>query len=324
MAASIIQVEPGPKPAVNREASTLSAGGASPLRCVAERPWLQALLLVGPLLLWAYWDGLGEVADRWANDPQYNHGYLVVAFALALLWLRRECLKGVTARPSWWGVPLLAVGALLHIGGAYVYFDWLDLASLVPSLAGLCLILGGWGALRWAWPAIAFLGFMIPLPYRLEVTLAYPLQRLATLGSTYALQTLGFTAVAEGNVIIMEDMPIGVEQACSGLGMLLTFFALATAVALVTERRLLDKIVIVLSALPIAIVANLIRITVTGVLYTTAGKEIGDLVFHDLAGWLMMPLALGMLYLELWVLSRLLIDPEEPSTSVLAFTAPVR
>jgi exosortase len=301
-----------------------SAGGPSAdLPALLRQPWALGLLLVGPLLLWAYWDSLGVLADKWANDSQYEHGYLVVPFALVLLWLRRERLANVALRPSWWGVPLLAVGALLHAGGAYTYFDWLAMASLVPTLGGLCLLLGGWGAFRWAWPAIAFLGFMFPLPYRLEVMLAYPLQRLATLGSTYALQTLGFTAVAEGCVIKMEDMDLNVIQACSGLSMLLTFFALATGVVLVTKRRALDNALIVLSALPIALVANMVRITATGVLNVTAGKEVGDLVFHDLAGWLMMPLALGMLWAELWLLSRLLIERPAPAPEAFVFSETV-
>jgi exosortase len=260
-------------------------------------------------LIWAYWTGLGEVAERWATDPQYSHGYLVVVFALVLLWLRRERLARVTARPSWWGVPLLAAGTLLHLAGARLYLDWIDLASLIPSLAGLTLALGGWGVLRWAWPSIAFLGFMLPLPYRLEVAMAYPLQRLATLGSTYLLQTLGLPAVAEGNIIIMDEVRIGVVEACSGLGMVVTFFALTTAYALLLKRRVADKVFIVLSALPIALFANLIRITATGVLHATVGTEIADLVFHDLAGWLMMPLALGLLWGETWMLSRLLLEP---------------
>ena len=280
------------------------------------------LLLLAPLLLWAYWGGLCNVAERWSTDPQYSHGYLVVAFALVLLWLRRDRLAGVVARPTWWGVPLLAVGTFLHLAGAYLYYDWVDVASLIPSLAGLCLALAGWGVLRWAWPAVAFLGFMLPLPYRLEVALAYPLQRLATLGSTYLLQTLGFATVAEGNVIVMDEVRIGVVQACNGLGMLLTFFALATAVAMVQRRPVLDKVFIVLSALPIAVLANLIRITATGVLHATVGTEIADLVFHDLAGWVMMPLALGMLWIELWGLSRLLVEPPPPSPAALAFTGP--
>src|SRR5262249_44393678 len=148
--------------------------------------------------------------------------------------------------PSWWGVPLLAAGTALHLAGAYFYFDWIDMASLFPSLAGLCLALAGGRVLRWAGPSIAFLLFMLPLPHRVEVALAYPLQRVATLASTSLLQPCGCPAVAEGTVIVMDEVHIGVVQACSGLGMLVTFFAMTTAVALVLKRCLADKVFIVL------------------------------------------------------------------------------
>src|SRR5205085_1328219 len=119
---------------------------------------------------------------------------------------------------------------------------------------------------------------------------------------------LGRPAFAEGNVIVVNDASIGVVEACNGLGMLLLFFALATGVAILIRRPALDRALIIASAIPIAVAANVIRITVTGILYEVAGQRWADLVFHDLAGWLMMPLALGMLGVELWVFSRLLVE----------------
>jgi len=160
---------------------------------------------------------------------------------------------------------------------------------------GLSLCVGGKPALTWSLPAIGFLFFMLPFPYRAEILLGGPLRRIAVLASTYILQSLGFPAVAEGNVILMERAPIAVAEACSGLSMLLAFFALSTGLALVAKRFVGDKIVLVVSALPIAIVANVVRIVTTAILADTVGIELARHVFHDLAGWLMMPLALGLL-----------------------------
>jgi exosortase len=262
------------------------------------------------------------MTDKWSTDPQYSHGFLVPLFAAALLWVRKPLLADRPLQPGPWGLVLVIVGLTLHLAGGYVYFDWLDMISLLPLLAGVCLCYGGRPVLRWAAPSIAFLVFMLPLPYRVEVSLSHPLQRLATVASTYVLQTLGFGAVSEGNIIIMENSRIGVVEACNGLGMLVTFFALATGVALVIKRPLLDRLLIVLSAAPIAVAANVIRITVTGILHAKVGGEIADLVFHELAGWLMMPLALGMLWFELWFLSRLLREPE--SERPASFFGPVK
>jgi len=195
------------------------------------------------------------------------------------------------------------------IGGRY-FITWLDGISLLPTLAGVCLVLGGSKGLRWAWPAIGFLFFMVPLPHRIENAIGPQLQRLATVVSTYILQTFGLPAQAEGNVINLEDVQIGVVEACNGLGMLMMFFAYATAVALVIKRPLIDRIILVLSAAPIAMVANILRIATTGLLHAFSTRAIADHVYHDLAGWLMMPMALVMFGTELYVLSKLFVETE--------------
>jgi exosortase/archaeosortase family protein len=91
--------------------------------------------------------------------------------------------------------------------------------------------------------------------------------------------------------------------------MLVTFFALATAVAIVIDRPWLDRGVIVLSAVPVALISNIVRITVTGMLFETVGSRVAHVVYHDLAGWFMMPLALLLLWMELKLLSHLLVSP---------------
>jgi exosortase len=262
------------------------------------------------------------MCDKWFTDPQYSHGFLVPLFAFYLLWRRVDYLEGATFEPTPWGLVFVLAGLGLHLAGGHFYVDWVGMFSLLPVLAGLFLCMGGRPALAWAWPSIAFLLFMLPLPYRLEVSLSLPLRRLATLGSTYVLQMLGLPAIAEHNVILIEDARIGVVEACNGLGMLMTFLALATAVAILLRRPALDKAVIVLSAVPIALIANIVRITLTGVLLVLVGDEFANIVFHNLAGWLMMPLALGLLWIELRVLDRLLLKLEPEDLSPL-FVAPV-
>jgi exosortase len=293
----------------------MSTALATLRRSVAEArlPTL-AVGAVSGALFWALWPTtLRIMAGRWQSDPQYTHGYLVPLFALYLLWERRELAARGPLSPSVFGLPLLLAGLGMHFLGLYIYSDFVAMLALLPCVAALFLLTGGWAALRWAWPAVAFLVFMIPLPYRVEVALAHPLQAVATACSTHLLQTLGFAAFAEGNIIRMSKMPpIGVAEACSGLSMLVIFFALCTALVLVIRRPLYQKIILIASAVPIAIAANVIRITVTGILYKTAGPRLADLVFHSLAGWLMMPLALGMLWLELRILSWVFV-PVEPA-----------
>ena len=269
------------------------------------------LFLLGVALIWSYWPSVTDMTTRWSEDPRYAHGYLVPVFSFALAWSRWQP-EVATAGSRAWGVVWLAAGAGLRLVGTLVYFDWLEAVSLLPSLAGLCLLLGGWGSFRRTWPAIAFLGFMLPLPYQVEMALGWPLQRIATRASAYALQILGMPALEEGNLIRMKEVTIGVVEACNGLGMLVVFFALATGVALVSRRTSLERIVVIASAIPIALIANVARITLTGVLHETVGERIANLVYHDLAGWLMMPLALALLGIELQVLSRLTVEATPP------------
>jgi exosortase len=273
------------------------------------------LLIVAGLcagLLWAYWTTFVEMANRWRHEAQYSHGYLVPAFAAFLLWSRRDRLgDNFAPQVNWWGLALIGVALGLRLAAAYFYMSALDGLSLLPFVAGLCLLLGGWGFFKAAWPAVAFLAFMLPLPFTVETALAAPLQRVATVVSTYTLQTLGFPALSEGNVIRVKEHSIGVVEACSGLSMLMIFFALATAFVLVVNRPLLDKVFLLLSAVPIAIVSNVARITVTAMLYETVDSKVAEAFFHDFAGWLMMPLALLLLALEVWILNHLLVEPEK-------------
>jgi exosortase len=260
------------------------------------------------------------MAEQWSYDPKYSHGYLVPVFALYLLWFRKERIPAEGFRPSWWGLPVLLAGAGLYLLGGYLFVTSIDSFSLLVTLVGLCVVLGGWRALGWAWPAIGFLVFMLPLHHRIEVSFALPLQEFATEASTYTLQTLGFPALSRGNTILVTDMPpIGVAEVCNGLGMLITFCALSTAVAIVIDRPLVDKLVILVSAIPIALISNVARIVVYVFLYRLVGVRPAEF-FHDYAGWLMMILALGLLGLELFVLRILFVEPEPEGSVQLDFT----
>jgi exosortase len=279
------------------------------------RQALFVLSVSASALIISHWATLAKMAERWSSDPQYSHGFIVPVFALVVLWSRRAMLTEVGWLPSWWGVPLMGIGFAMRYVAIPSDIEPLDALSLWPTLVGMTLFVGGWSVLAWCWPALAFLGFMLPLPFSAEMALSHPLRRIATEVSTYALQTFGCPAWAEGNIIYVEEIPLGVEQACSGLGMLMTFFALATAMAMIVHASLMDRIILVVSAIPIAIAANVIRITATGYAYHVSGRDsaIAQMIYHDLAGWLMMPMALAMLWLELKLLAHLFIEEPEPA-----------
>ncbi|WP_146118537.1 exosortase/archaeosortase family protein [Blastopirellula marina] len=272
---------------------------------------------IGLFILWSYWGSLSMLCHRWYNEADYSHGFFVPLFSVLLLWIRRGSFRlefgiGSTICGA---VLILAAGAMRAVSAHY-YFQLLDPISLLPLLAGLVLVLGGWPSLAWSWPAIFFLGFMVPLPGFISGSLSHELQRIGTIGSVYILQTVGMPAVAQGNVIWLTEGKIGVVEACSGLRMLNVFVAMCCGAAVLLDRPLWERCLIVISALPIGVAANVLRISVTGILFETVGAEWAERVFHDMAGLLMMPLAILLLGTELYILSKLLLPPVE--SSVLA------
>ncbi|AMV37484.1 Transmembrane exosortase [Planctomyces sp. SH-PL62] len=280
-------------------------------RVLKIRSDLISILGLAAVLFWSLWPVLQGLWDRWSRDPRYAHGQLVPVFALALLWVRRDRVVDEVRRPSSWGLALIIAGAVVQAAGGYFRQEAVEAFSLFPYLSGIAVLWGGRRALSWAWLSIAFLAFMIPLPWRLENALGPPLQASATWASVFGLECLGFPVTSEGNIIQLAGGRIGVAEACSGLSMLMTFIALSTAVALVVERPLLDRATLVLSSIPVAWIANVARITLTGVLYETLGSRAADAFYHDLAGWLMIPFALILYGIEIRILSGLLIEERE-------------
>jgi exosortase len=255
-----------------------------------------------------YWSSLAGLAGRWWNEADYIHGFLVAPFAALMLWLRRDMLPGAEARGSLWAIAFLVLAAAMRMVSSYYYYDLLDPLSLIPCLAGIALFAGGWKALRWAWPGVVFLVFMLPLPGFLATLMSHPLQRFATRASLFVIQTIGIPAVAEGNVIHLSDSQIGVEEACNGLHNMMLFLAVCVGVAFIIRRSVAEKIIIVASAAGIALVANVIRITVTAILNEYASHHVASTVYHGLVGFFMMPLAVVLLWLELAYLSRVFVN----------------
>ena len=250
---------------------------------------------------------LRHLIGRWSREPDYSHGFLVPIVSVWLLWQRRQIAAGMWSpvQGRWVGWVLIVAAAMVRACAFYFSFILLEPVALIVTLAGVLAMVGGWKALHWGWPSILFLFFMIPLPGFLANRLGDPLQRIATAGSTYALQTLGVTAVASGNVIWLSRGPIGVVEACSGLRMLVMFGAVTTAAVFLFNRSRMEKVWLVLSSAGIAVVANIFRITATGVAQEMINPQFAHDTFHDLAGWFMMPLAIFLLAIEMWLLTRL-------------------
>ncbi|MBD3676015.1 MAG: exosortase/archaeosortase family protein [Planctomycetaceae bacterium] len=279
---------------------------------------LQAGLVCG--LAWLYWPGLKAMQIRWESDPQYSHGYLVPLFSLILLIARRDSFHPELWRSSWRGLLLLGTGLGLKLYASHYYIEAISQASLVISVAGAVAVVWGWRGLKWALPAVLFLVFMLPLPHSLEGAMHGPLRTVGTKISTFFMQTVGLPAYSEGHVIIVGEQAIGVAEACSGLRMLMVFFALSTAVGWLITDSWWFRLVLVFSAVPIALVANMVRIASTGTMFVylsgsqvfgMPGEQFATKFFHDWAGWFMMPIGLLLLWIEIGILDRLVIKVDD-------------
>ncbi len=266
------------------------------------------------LLAWAYWPTIAFLYQKWCSDPQYSHGFLVPIFSAYLLNQNRDPLLNATLKP--WpivgAIVLLFAFVLRALGGGLLFYQ-LDAISLLVAVAGVVLCLAGGRVCRLCGPAIGFLIFAIPLPYELERNVGGPLKIAATTASTFLLQTCGFPAIAEGNLILIDDVKLGVVDACSGLKMLMTFAAFSIGAVLLSGRTNFEKLIVLLGIVPISLLTNVLRITATGITNTFTDDKATNHLLHDVYGWLMMPLGLALLGLELWILKRLVIQPNTSS-----------
>ncbi|WP_425616567.1 exosortase/archaeosortase family protein [Anatilimnocola sp. NA78] len=267
--------------------------------------------------VWAYWPTLLEMRNAWERESDYSHGYLVAPLAAFFLWWRRDSFPGV-GRSSWLlGSALIAAGIGLRMVAGAFYFESIDGWSILPWIAGAVAILFGSAALRWAAPSIAFLFFMVPLPFRMESMLSLPLQGIATKLSCWILQLLGQPAIAEGHTILIGEYTMEIAEACSGLRLFVSIFALAFAYLMLVRKAWWERVLLVLSVPAIAIAANAIRIVVTSLMYQYVSGEAAKKFSHDFAGWAMIPLAAAMFWLVLWYLGKVLREQEQLTVSAL-------
>lgn len=270
-------------------------------------PWWgigQGVLLAG-VFGYLYASVLPPLVADWENDPDYSHGFLVPLLSGYFLWEKRHAITQLPARPSPVGLVVMFLGiALLCLGniGAELF---LMRVSMVVLIAGLVLYHGGWQRLRAMTFPIVFLLFMIPWPSIIMNTLTLPLQLFAARLSTASLQLIDLPVYREGNVIFLPHVTLEVVEACSGIRSLVSLLALAVVFAHMTQHQAWKITVLVVSAIPISIVANAFRIWGTGVLAHWYGAQAADGFYHTFAGWLVFVVAFVLLAAAGFVISRL-------------------
>jgi exosortase len=267
---------------------------------------------------WAYWPTLVSLVDAWDSEPDYSHGYFVVPLAIVFLWVRWESFPGIRSQLSWPGLILIAASIGVRFAGARFYIGSIDGWSMLLWLAGVVWLFGGTRLLAWSGPSIGFLFFMIPLPWKVETWARVPLQKVATNLSVWVLQLLGQPAMAEGHTILINDMPLEVADECSGLRIFMGIVALAFAYLILVKRSWWERGLLLVSVVPIALIANSARIVGTAYLNQIFPSEAAHQRIHDWSGLVMIPFAALLFGLVLWYLGKLIREMEVVSVGSVA------
>ena len=271
--------------------------------------------LLGVLLCLLYSETSRHMVQQWWEEEDYNHGFVVPLFSAYLIWQDRDRLRRLATHPSLWGIVVLGTGLLMFVVGSAGAELFLQRLSMVIVLSGLLLLVLGaeyLGAL--AFP-VAFLVFAVPIPAVIRNVIAFPLQLFAAQTATLCLSAAGVPVMREGNVIALAQTTLEVADACSGIRSLQALLALAAVYGYLTERKTWKRLVLFLSAIPIAIAANAFRVSGTGFLAHFFGLEMAQGFYHSLAGYLMFGVAfVGMLAMGS-LLNRVAPDKREGSSS---------
>lgn len=296
-------------------AESRSLGDSFPLASGARA------VIVAALVVLVYWDPLRHVViSEWIKNDNWSHGWLIPVFSLYFLYYRRDQLRRVRPRGNYLGGVVLVASLVLYFVSGWAWrMGYPQAVSIVGVVFGVTLLLGGWAVMRAAWFPICFLLLAIPLPNWLYADLTRPLREIASSASAAILPILVPGLFTEAQAVVIDfAIPGGamgslnVEEACSGMRLLITIFTLGVAMAYLGDRPVWQRIVMVLMTIPIAIFCNVIRVTATGVAFVYGHNELASGTPHQVAGIVTLGIALGLIALVGYVLSHLFVDvPEE-------------
>jgi exosortase len=251
------------------------------------------------LIAWLYAAILARLFLQWvgpSRDPNFEHGIFVPIFAFFILWQERKRLSMIPSSPSWAGLPIVLLSLVMLVLGVLGAELFFSRTSLLVLMAGLIILFEGWGFFRAVLFPWAFLILMIPIPSLILQQVTFPLQLLASKLATVLLQVTGVPVLREGNVIVLAAMPLDVAEACSGIRSLLTLVTLAIMYGYLMETRIWVRVLLALSAVPVAVAANSFRIFGTGLLVQYWDPDKAEGFFHAFSGWLIFVVAMIMLF----------------------------
>ncbi|MGN6370176.1 MAG: exosortase/archaeosortase family protein [Phycisphaerae bacterium] len=290
-------LEPAAAPAASRYRYTARRYFSAPRSLLL--PAITLLIATTALFFWT----IARMWERWhVSTGYYSHGPLVLPISLVAAWIiiRRNGLPMHSTRSSRVIALVVLVGSLLiHLASMYARVIFVSGFMMLPILAAFVLYLGGWPMLRRLWFPIAFLAFMVPLPDLTIYNINFHLKIFAAQASTAAVNAVGIPAYLKGSDIFLQGgKQLTVEDACSGLRSLISLVAFATLFTYACRLRGYKRLLLLLSAVPIAVAANVVRIAVLTIVandYSVALATPGGWA-HDMMGFVVFVIAFCIMF----------------------------
>jgi exosortase len=257
-------------------------------------PWA-AIGWFGILLIIAYFPILKHLVEQWSDDPDVGHGFFVPLVFGYIAWDRRDRLMAIQWKPEWWGIALMVWGFLQAYVGMLGAEQFLQRSAFLISLVGLLLVLGGRALVRELTFPLLLLPFMIPIPTVIYNQITFPLQIFASRVAEVLLGWLDIPVLRDGNVLTLASQTLSVAEACSGIRSLLSLTFLALIYAYFADRKVWMRWALFLAVIPIAIIANAGRVTITGIL-SEHNTELAKGVFHEMEGFVIFAIAFAMIF----------------------------
>ena len=293
-----------------------------------EKSWLDLGLhvfikaaVISTLIWWIFREEIHGIVRQWLTNPSWSHGFLIPLFSLYFLNQGKDEILAIQKpRPSWLvGLPLLLFFlALYPVNVVMLKFMYGKPLIVIAVIGSVVLFLGGWKILKYAWLPVAYLFFAVPLPGRLYFQLTNPMRQLAAQVATVILNLVPqLEATVQGSTIdviyqnVRMEPGLDVADACSGMRLVMAFVALGVAMAYLHWRPIWQRLVLLGSTLPIAILCNIVRVTITGFIYILGNPKYAQGIYHDLLGMLMLPLAFVLYGGLAWLMSNLFVDEDQ-------------
>ena len=258
-------------------------------------PWT-ALGWFAALIALCYWPVLVRLVAQWNNDEDMGHGFFVPILAAYIAWQKRAEFFAEPAKVNWLGLALVIYAGLQLCVATLGAELFLARTAIVLSIIGCVLFLGGNRRLRVMAFPLFLLFFMVPIPAILYNQITFPLQLIASRVAESALMTIGIPVLREGNVLELAGQKLSVVEACSGIRSLLTLSFLSLVYGYFFETKTWLRVVLFLATVPIAIVANASRVTVTGVI-ADSRPELAHGLFHTAEGFVIWIVSITILAL---------------------------